>query len=144
MFQDLVQRSKLKAMEVEREIDKKVTARKVMIKVVEDALPDIKELGFENVEFRTFKDDTTFTLRLQHMRGYEYMSYTFNMELNIRKEKIVYGYGANSEKGTEVEYDSEWNHSKLAYTMKHALRALVSKALTAMEVRNSRQKKGWN
>ena len=66
--------------------------------------------------------------------GYSESRFIHNLELASIKDCIHYGCGANSASDKEMQFDYNWNDSKLIATMKNALRALVSGALETKEI----------
>ncbi|MNB91970.1 hypothetical protein D3C81_587380 [compost metagenome] len=140
MFNDLKVRAQLKAKEVSRRDSRVDEVKWLFKKVVEEAFPEIESLGFVNVEFFKYDSNPKFTLRICSRRGYSQSSFTHNIELGSIKNVIYYGCGANSARGKEMEFDYNWNDSKLVATMKSVLRATVGEALNSMEFIKA---KGW-
>lgn len=132
MFQDLVQKAKNHGDNVKSTIARREEVNLLLRKTVKNAVPQIKELGFIEVNYRELS--TSFTLSIRTRNGYDESRFSQNMELSSTSSNINYGYGANSAKGKQMKFDYNWNDSQLVGIMNNALRALVSDALKDLEV----------
>ena len=142
MFKDLSQRAKQYAENIGREQDRRNEVRLLFFRTVKELLPEIEELGFYKVELSGSESfPSGFALRIQPNNSYSGYDFTYNVDISSISSHIHYGRGANSARGEKMEFDYNWNDSKLVGTMHHVLRAVITQALKNLEVNRMREAK---